>query len=146
MPSLAVNAKAKHDYEILEKLEAGIVLSGAEVKAAKKGSINLKGAFVTFKDNEAWITNMHIGHYAPAGPDDSYDPTHARKLLLSRKQLNFLRGKHEAERLTIVPLSLYTSRNLVKVEIALARGKRAFEKRDTIKKRDLDREMRREEF
>jgi len=146
MPSLAINVKAKHDYEILEKFEAGIVLSGAEVKAAKKGSINLKGAFVTFKGDEAFITNMHIGKYAPAGRDDDYDPTRARKLLLSKKELNMLRGKQQTERLTIVPLSLYTLRNLVKVEIALARGKRAFEKRDTIKKRDLDREIRREEF
>lgn len=146
MPSLAVNARATHDYEILEKIEAGIVLSGAEVKAAKKGSVNLKGSFVTFHGDDVVITNMHIGKYAPAGPDDSYDPTRPRKLLISKKQREYLRGKHLTERLTIVPLSLYTSRNLVKVDIALARGKRAFEKRDTIKKRDLDRELRKEGF
>ncbi len=144
MATIATNAKAFHEYEILEKLEAGLVLTGAEVKAAKHGSVNLKGAFVTFRGDEAFITNMHIGHYAPAGKNDDYDPTRPRKLLLKAKDVDYLRGKHEAQRLTIVPISLYTTRNLVKAEIALARGKRKYEKRDAIKKRDLDRETRSE--
>lgn len=146
MATIATNAKAFHEYEILEKLEAGLVLTGSEVKSAKRGSVNLKGAFVTFMHGEAYITNMHIGHYAPSGKQEGYDPTRPRKLLLKASDIDYLRGKHEAERLTIVPISLYTTRNLVKAEIALARGKRKFEKRDAIKKRDLDRQIREEGY
>lgn len=143
--SLAKNSKAFHDYEILEKFEAGIVLTGGEVKAIKAGSVNLKGAFVTIRGNEAYVTNMHISHYAPAGNLKDPDPTRSRKLLLHKRQINHLRNKREADRLTIVPLAVFLSHNLVKLEIALAKGKREYEKKDTIKKRDLDRSIRRGE-
>lgn len=141
MPAIANNRKAFFDYEILEKLEAGLVLTGAEVKAAKKGSVDMKGSFVVIRGDEAWLTNMHIGHYAPAGSMDGYEPTRTRKLLLHKKEIAYLKGKHEADRLTVVPTSIFTHHNRVKVEIALARGKRKFEKRETIKKRDLEREL-----
>lgn len=143
--SLAKNSKAFHDYEILEKFEAGIVLTGGEVKAIKAGSVNLKGAFVTIRGNEAYVTNMHISHYAPAGNLKDPDPTRSRKLLLHKRQINHLRSKREADRLTIVPLAVFLSHNLVKLEIALAKGKREYEKKDTIKKRDLERSIRRGE-
>lgn len=143
--SLAKNSKAFHDYEILEKFEAGIVLTGGEVKAIKAGSVNLKGAFVTIRGNEAYVTNMHISHYTPAGNLKDPDPTRSRKLLLHKRQINHLRNKREADRLTIVPLAVFLSHNLVKLEIALAKGKREYEKKDTIKKRDLERSMRRGE-
>ncbi len=143
--SIAVNRKAKHDYEILEKFEAGIVLTGGEVKAVKAGSVNLKGSFVTIRGNQAYVTNMHISHYAPAGNLKDPDPTRSRKLLLHKKQINHLRTKREADRLTIVPLAIFLSHNKVKLEIALAKGKREYEKKNTIKKRDLDRATRRGE-
>jgi SsrA-binding protein len=142
--SLAKNSKAFHDYEILEKFEAGLVLTGAETKAAKAGSVNLKGAFVTVHGGQAYVTNMHIGAYAKANSNGKpVDHTRARQLLLHKRQIDYLRAKREADRLTIVPLALYLSHNLVKLEIALARGKRKYEKRDTIKKRDLDRAIQR---
>lgn len=142
--SLAKNAKAFHDYEILEKFEAGLVLTGQETKAAKAGSANLKGAFVTVRGDEAYVTNMHIGTYAKASNTTPPDPTRPRKLLLHKRQIDYLRAKREAERVTVVPLALYISHNRVKLEIALARGKRKYEKRASIKKRDLDRAMRRD--
>lgn len=142
--SLAKNSKAFHDYEILEKFEAGLVLTGAEVKAAKAGSVNLKGAFVTIRGTDAFVTNMHIGHYAKATSKDVVDQLRPRQLLLHKRQIDHLRAKREADRLTIIPIALFISRNRVKLEIALARGKRKYEKRDTIKKRDLDRSMRRD--
>ena len=121
------------------------MLTGGEVKAIKAGSVNLKGAFVTIRGNEAYVTNMHISHYAPAGNLKDPDPTRSRKLLLHKHQINHLRSKREADRLTIVPLAVFLSHNLVKLEIALAKGKREYEKKDTIKKRDLERSMRRGE-
>jgi SsrA-binding protein len=137
--SLATNKKARHDYDILETFEAGLVLTGAETKAMKAGSVNLKGAFVTLRNNAAYVTNMHISRYTNAGGNDAPDPTRSRKLLLHKKEIAYLRAKREADRLTIVPLSAFISHNRVKLEIALARGKRKYEKRETIKKRDLDR-------
>lgn len=142
--SLATNRKAHHDYEILEKFEAGLVLTGAETKAMKAGSVNLKGAFITIRNNEAYVTNMHVSRYAKAGGDDAPEPTRSRKLLLHKRQIDYLKAKREADRLTIIPLAVFTSRNRVKLEIALARGKRKYEKRATIKKRDLDRAIARD--
>lgn len=141
---LATNRKAFFDYEILEKFQAGLVLTGAEVKAAKAGSVNLKGAFVTIRGDEAYVTNMHISAYAKAAVKEGLDPTRSRKLLLHRRQIEYLKTKREADRLTIVPVGIFVSHNKVKLEIALARGKRKYEKRDTIKKRDLDRAMQRD--
>lgn len=140
--SIATNRKAFHDFEVLEKFEAGLVLTGTETKSVKAGSVNLKGAFVTIRNNEAYVTNMHISAYAKAEDKDVINPTRTRKLLLHKKQINHLRAKREADRLTIIPLSVFLSHNRVKLEIALARGKRKYEKRASIKKRDLDRAIR----
>ncbi|MBT6254393.1 SsrA-binding protein SmpB [Candidatus Uhrbacteria bacterium] len=142
MPKLANNKRARFDYEILDTLEAGIALSGQEVKAVKTGQAKLQGAFILIRGNEAWLKNAHISRYTHAGPDDSYDPTGDRKLLLHKREIIKWRKKMEGERLTIVPISLYTKAGKIKLEIGLGRGKREFEKRDTIKKRELDREAR----
>ncbi len=143
MPTYAVNRKVTYDYEILEKLEAGVVLSGAEVKAVRNGQINLKGSYVTFLRTEAYLLNAHISPYKFASPKAAYDPTHSRKLLLSQKEIAYLRGKSEEAGLTIVPLSVYTKSRFIKIEIAVARGKKKYDKREAIKKRDVQKDMRR---
>lgn len=142
MPKLASNARATHDFELLETFEGGLVLTGPEVKSAKAGHINMKGSFLMVRNDEVVITGLHIGPYPPAGKLEHYQPTRDRKVLVHRKEINKLRAKSEAERLTIVPVSVYTKGDLVKLEFALARGKRKFEKRESIKKRDIDREIR----
>lgn len=144
MATLAVNKKTKFDYDLIDEYEGGLVLSGAEVKSAKKGNVNMKGSFITVQKNELWVKNMHIGKYAPAGKQEDYEPTQDRKILVHRNELKQLIGKHKAEGLTIVPIRVYTKGALVKIAFALARGKKKHEKRDAIKKRDTDREIREE--
>ncbi|WKZ29619.1 MAG: SsrA-binding protein SmpB [Patescibacteria group bacterium] len=139
---LATNDKARYDYEFLEKIEAGLVLSGQEVKSAKTGHLKLKGAHVTFHRGEAMLTGAHIARYPKAGPLPDYDPERSRKLLLHKKEVNRLRGKREEDGLTIVPIRAYIKGGRIKVELAVARGKKQFEKREAIKKRDLEREAR----
>lgn len=143
MSNLADNKKAHFDYEILEQYDAGIVLSGQEVKSAKMGHASLKGSHVVFNADGASLLNVHISKYPNAGPLPDYDPTQSRRLLLKKREIEYLRGKIQEKGLTVVPLSLYTARHLIKVKIALVRGKHAHDKRDTLKKRDLDREVRR---
>lgn len=140
MPSLARNKRAFHDYDLFEKVEAGIELTGAEVKSAKAGQVSLKGAYVAVRGGETWLLGAHISSYKPAGTSKAYDPARTRRLLLKKSELRTLIGKTQSG-LTIVPLSLYTKRGLVKVEIALARGRKQFEKRDAIRKREIRREI-----
>ncbi len=140
--SLADNRKALYDYEVLEKFQAGLVLTGQEVKSVKNGHLSLKGAYVTFHNGDAYLTNAHITKYKQAGDIPDYDPTHSRRLLLRKKEIRYLQGKLEEKGLTIVPLSVYTKKRFVKMEIALAKGKKQHDKRETIKKRDAQREMR----
>lgn len=143
MPTYAQNKKAHFDYEILDEYEAGLVLSGQETKSARNGGARLKGAFITFKtDGSAWVTNMHISPYKFAGTIKDYDPTASRKILLTKKELNSLREKSQELGLTIVPLSLYTKGRFIKLKIGLGRGKKKYDKRETIRKRDLQREAR----
>lgn len=139
---LATNKRARYDYEILERLEAGIELLGHEVKSTKLGRASLRGSFVHIRGGEAWLTNATIAPYEKAGRLPDYDPTRSRRLLLKRTDLNRLIGKHATERATIVPLAMVVKRGLVKVEIALARGKRKYEKREAIKQREDERRMR----
>lgn len=141
--SIAVNKKALFDYEILEKFEAGIVLTGQEVKSVKNNQINLKGSYVVIKDNEAFLLNTHISPYKKAGILKDYNPTRGRKLLLNKKELKHLIGKSQEKGLTIVPLKVYTKgRGKIKIEIGIGRGKKKYEKKELIKKRDIEREMR----
>ncbi len=143
MPTLADNRQARHDYQILETFEAGIILTGPEVKSAKAGQVNLRASYVTIKDNAAWLINCHIAPYKPANLGAGYQPTRTRKLLMKRHEIDTLIGKSKAAGQTLVPLSVYTKRGLVKVEIALGRGKRLHDKRETIKKREIKRSIER---
>jgi SsrA-binding protein len=139
----AENAKAHHDFDLMQTFEGGLALTGAEVKSIKSGNVNLKGSFLSFTNGELFLKNAHVGHYAPSGHKTVNEEQRDRKILVHKKEIDLIRGKHEAERLTLVPLSIYTSRGLIKISFALARGKRKWEKRADIKKRDLDRSMRR---
>lgn len=144
MPTLAINKRAKRDYEILDEYEGGLMLTGAEVKAAKKKSMHLRGAFLSIHKGELWVKNMHIGKYKPAGAQEDYFPTRDRKVLVHKKELKELVGKKNAQGLTLVPIRVYTKGGLVKIAFATARGKKEYEKRASIKKRELDRQAREE--
>ena len=141
MPALTTNKKARFDYEILDTFEAGLVLTGQEVKSIRSGLARLAGAFVTFNGDIPYLTNALIPFYKNAVPQKDYVADASRKLLLKKKEINYLRGKLQQKGLTIVPLSLYTSGRLVKVEIGLAQGKKQFDKRRTIKDREAKREI-----
>lgn len=142
MKLLAKNKRATYDYELTDKLVAGIVLSGAEVKSIKNGHASLKGSFIAIRDGEAYLTNAHVTPYNRAGNQSQLDPTRSRKLLLHRKQLEELIG-HKTAGLSAIPVALVEQKRLVKVEIGIGRGKKQFDKRQVIKKRDTDREARR---
>ncbi|MCL5411809.1 MAG: SsrA-binding protein SmpB [Patescibacteria group bacterium] len=135
------NKKAHHDYVILETFEAGVVLSGGEIKSVRKGSASLADSFVRLVDQEAYLVNAYI---APYQETVGYDPRHSRKLLLHRKEILYLTGKIASSNLTLVPLKMYNKRNIVKVEVALARGKKTFEKRELLKRRAIEREVEQE--
>ena len=141
MPTYATNKKARFEYEILDTLEAGLVLSGPEVKSIRSGHITLKGSFVTFHRDEANLTNAHISKYKYAGSVTDYVPDRSRKLLLKKKEISYLRGKSQEKGLTIMPLSVYTKGRHIKVEIGIGRGKKKFDKRRTIKDRETKREI-----
>ncbi len=143
MPILAVNKKGRFDYEILETYEAGLKLTGAEVKSAKKGRVNLKGSYVTIHDGEAQIINMHIAAYDKASNQTGYDPYRTRKLLLKKSEIERLLGKKQEQGLTLVPLRLYTKKNLVKLEFGLGRGRKKHDKRQVIKERETKRQLKR---
>ena len=138
---IADNRKAGFDYEFLETFEAGLVLLGTEVKAIREGGANLRDSFCRLENGEAYLLNAHIGQYSHGG-SASHDPVRARKLLLHRNELNKLLGKTTAKGLTIVPLRLFYKNGRVKVAIALAKGKRTIDKRETIKRREAQRETR----
>lgn len=137
MPTYAENKKARFDYEILETYEAGLVLAGQEVKAIRTGHISLKGAFITFHGNDAMITNAHISKYKYAGRLLDYEPERSRKILLKKREINYLRGKAQEKGLTIIPISIYTKGRHIKVEIAVCRGKKKYDKREAIKEREM---------
>ncbi len=142
MPTLAVNKKARFDYDILDTFEGGLVLTGPEVKSAKGGQVQLKGAFLHIKGGELWLKNAFIAKYKPAaGVQEDYEAQQERKVLVHRRELKRLIGKKQAEGLTLVPLSLYTKGRIVKLEFAIARGKKKYEKRETIKKRDVKKHL-----
>lgn len=143
MTTFANNKKALFDYEILEKLEAGLELTGGETKSIKDGHMSLKGAYVTFHNNDAFLLNGHVSAYKPAGPQPEYDPTRSRRLLLHKREIAYLRGKSQEKGLTIVPISVYNKGRFIKVEIAVARGKHQYDKRKSIKDRDVAREIKR---
>jgi len=138
------NRKAHFNYTIEETYEAGIELHGYEVKAIKNGLGNINSAFCIVRGGEAYVIGMHIPAYQPGNTDPAYDPDKNRRLLLSKKEIKELANKDDIKGLTLVPLSLYSKGPYIKVSVAVARGKRVFDKRETIKKRDIDRELGRE--
>jgi SsrA-binding protein len=138
---VADNRKAKFDYHILETFEAGIALLGSEVKAIREGRVNLRESYCRFDDGEAYLMGAHISQYSHDG-HTGHDPTRPRKLLLHRQELNKLLGKSIERGLTIVPLRVYFKGGRIKVAIALAKGKRAYDKRETIRRREAERETR----
>ncbi len=144
MSTLAKNKQASFNYDIISQFEAGIVLSGQEVKSVKTGHVSLKGAFITVRGNELFLTNAFIPKYRHSSDVPGYDPTQPRKILLHRREIRSLIGKARSDGLTIIPLSVYTKGRYVKVKCAVARGKKSHDKRHAIKKRDTDRSVRRE--
>ena len=142
--TIAKNKKALHDYQVLEKLEAGIALLGPEVKSVKAGQINLKGSYVSIDNKmEAWLVGAHISPYKPASANQhKYQPTRTRKLIFHKKEIGHLLGKSREKGLTILPISVYTKGGLIKLAVAVVRGKKQHDKRQTIKKRESDREIR----
>lgn len=144
MASYAENRKARFNYEFLEKYETGIELLGAEVKSVRAGQMSLEGAFVIVRGGEAFLINANIPPYQPKNAPKDYDPLRNRKLLLTKKELSELAGNDKNKSLTIVPISVYNKNRKIKVEITLVKGKRKTDKRQTIQKRETDREIRRE--
>ena len=137
----ATNKKAFHDYFILEKLEAGIVLVGTEVKSIREARINLKDSYAMIKQGEAFLLNCHISPYSH-GNRQNHDPTRTRKLLLHQKETRKMIGKTQEKGLTLVPLRVYLRRGRIKVELGVARGKKLHDKRETERRKEMDQEAR----
>jgi len=146
MPQLAINKKANFDYELQDKYEAGLVLFGHEVKAVKAGQVSLKGAFISIRTkngvSELYLVNCQISPYKNAGDMPDYNQFRERKLLLKHEEINHLLGKKLTEGLTLIPLKIYTNHSFLKLEFAVAKGKKKYDKRESIKKRDIDRRLR----
>lgn len=140
---VATNRRARHDYEIQETYEAGLALTGAEVKSLRAGRASLAEAYGRVVDGEVWVENLHIPPYQHASRREAYDPKRPRKLLLHRAEIERLIGKLNERGLTLVPLRIYFLRGLAKLEIGLGRGRRKFEKRQAIAEREHRREMER---
>lgn len=140
--NITVNRKARHEYHILQTFEAGIVLVGTEVKALREGKVNLVDSYATIKNGEVWLVSAHISEYKQ-GNINNHNPTRDRKLLLNRSEIRKLIGKTKEKGLTLIPLRMYFKNGRVKVELALAKGKKSYDKRETIAKRDFQREQER---
>lgn len=138
---LAKNRKAFHDYHIHDRFEAGLALTGTEVKAARSGKVQLRDGFVEFRRGEAFLNGVHISPYSH-GNRENHLPDRPRKLLLKRREIERLAGRTVAKGFTVVPLSMYLKGNLIKLEIALVSGKKLYDKRQTERERELDREAR----
>lgn len=135
-----LNRKAGFNYQLLETFEAGLVLTGGEVKSIRAGQANLGDAYARIKDGEIWLNNLHIAPYSPSR-QDGYEPTRPRKLLLHKKEVIQLTSKLQEQGLSLVPTKIYSTRNHIKVELALARGKKKYDKRASIKRKESEREI-----
>ena len=140
--TVATNRKAYHNYHLSDSVEAGIVLTGTEIKSIRAGRVNLGDAYVRPEGGELWLLNTHIARYE-AGSYLSHEPTRPRKLLVHRKEINNLTSKVQEKGLTLVPVRLYIKDSIAKVEVALAKGKRLYDKRESIARRDTEREIER---
>jgi SsrA-binding protein len=142
MKTISFNRKAYHDYTILESVEAGIVLTGTEIKSVRAGQVNIRDAYARPQGGELWLFNAHIARY-DAGSRDNHEPTRPRKLLLHRRQINELAGKVTQKGFTIVPLKLYIKNGVAKVELGLATGKKLYDKRESMSRHQAERDMER---
>lgn len=141
-PTIAQNRKARHDYDILETIEAGIVLKGTEIKSIRRGQISLQDGFAGFRDDELWLYNVHIPHFTE-GNQFNHDPLRTRKLLMKKKELSRLLGLSQQAGHTLVPLKVYIKNGVAKVLIGLGRGKKQYDKRESIKRQDQERDIQR---
>lgn len=139
---VATNRKARHEYFLMDEYEAGLVLQGSEIKSVRAGRISLAQAYIRIENNEAWLVDAHIAPYDQAARFN-HEPTRPRKLLLHRKEISHLEAEVTQKGVTIVPLKVYLKDGLAKIEIAVAKGKKLYDKRDAIAKRDAQREMER---
>ena len=137
---ITTNRKAYHDYHIQESLEAGIALKGSEIKSIRNGRINLRDAYARPENGELWLFNTHIASY-DAASYNTHEPTRPRKLLLHKKEIDSLAGKAMQRGLTLVPLKLYIKHGIAKIELGVAKGKRVYDKREAMARRDAEREM-----
>jgi SsrA-binding protein len=144
MKIYAENKEAHFNYEILEKLDAGLVLIGQEVKSIKGGKATIKGAYVVITNNEAFLIGATVPPYQPNNAPKGYNPSRSRKLLLTKKELNYLIGKSEERGLALIPLKLYDKYAMIKLEFGIGKGKKKRDKRESIKKRETKREIERE--
>lgn len=148
MPVLAVNKRANFDYDIQETYEAGLKLFGHEVKSIKTGHVSLKGSYVAFKKRagknlpEAYLINSHIPQYKQSGKILNYESARSRKLLLKKKEIAYLIGKRNEQGLTLVPVKIYTKHSFIKLEFGVGKGRKKYDKRDVIKKREFERQAR----
>ena len=142
MPDIATNRQARHRYNLLDKWEAGLVLTGTEVKSLREGKAQIKDGYAALRDGEVWLHNVHIPPYAPASREN-HEPERPRKLLMHKNEIERLIGKTREKGLTLVPTRMYFRGGRAKVEIALARGKDVGDKRQAIKEREMKREMER---
>jgi SsrA-binding protein len=140
---IAKNRRARHEYEIFDTWEAGLVLLGTEVKALRNGRVNLGDSYGEIREGEAWIVKMHIGPYE-MGNRENHEPFRRRKMLLTRREIRKIRPKVEEQGLTLVPLQIYFKKGLVKIQIGLGRGKKLYDKRDAKAKKDLERRIAKE--
>ena len=138
--TITVNRKAYHDYHILDRFEAGIVLKGSEIKSIRAGRIDLRDAYAKQENGELWLYNTHIASY-DAASYNTHEPTRPRKLLMHRDEIDNLAGMVTQRGLTLVPLKLYIKHGVAKVELGVAKGKKLYDKRETLARRDADREM-----
>lgn len=146
MPVLAINKKASFNYELLEKYEAGLVLFGHEVKSIREGQANLSGSYISIKTSRGrrpqfFLVGANFSLYKMAGSIKDYDPARDRQLLLRKKEIDSILGKKQQVGLTLIPLKLYTNHSFIKLEFALARGKKKYDKRESIKKREVERRL-----
>lgn len=139
---MTFNKRANFDYEIEEKFEAGIELKGYEVKAVKNGHMQIAGSYAVIRHNEAWLLNSHIPPYQPKNTPKDYDPARSRRLLLTKKETDYLSGKLHEKGLTLLPLEVYTKRGLVKLKLGLGKPLKKADKREVIKKRDAAKNIR----
>ncbi|MFL2664608.1 MAG: SsrA-binding protein SmpB [Dehalococcoidia bacterium] len=141
--SLATNRKARYDYSISETFEAGLVLLGTEIKSIRQGKISISEGYIYIKNNEAWLENTNIPIYEPAGEINQHDPYRSKKLLLTKKQINYIKTEIEKSGFTAIPLKVYIKHRVAKLLFGLGLGKKQYDKREVIKKRDSDRTIER---